>query len=80
MNGALMSFDGFRRVKVDPSCVELRKDFKNVRWAVDSNGNTMQDIDKRDRKRTHTSDALGYMIWSWLGLREESGEMSGLMQ
>lgn len=79
-NAALYSIDGYRRVKVDPSCDELRKDFKQVRWMRDTNGNTLSEVDKRDRKRTHASDALGYMIWHRLGIRESGGERSGLMQ
>jgi len=44
---------------VDPKCKELIDDFEQVSYQEES----MQ-IDKdKDRKRTHLSDALGYLIW-----------------
>jgi hypothetical protein len=44
---------------VDPQCKELIDDLEQVSYHEDS----MQ-IDKdKDRKRTHLSDALGYLIW-----------------
>ena len=40
-------------------CKELMKDFEQVVYKADSN-----QIDKdKDRKRTHVSDALGYLVW-----------------
>jgi len=33
-----------------------------VHWKTDVNGNPLGEIDKSDPARTHTSDALGYMI------------------
>jgi len=46
-------------VLVDPKCKELIKDFEQVCFKEDSN-----QIDKdRDRRRTHLSDALGYLVW-----------------
>jgi hypothetical protein len=44
---------------VDPTCRELIEDFEQVSYEEDS---TQIDKDK-DRKRTHLSDALGYLIW-----------------
>ena len=48
---------------VDPRCRELIKDFEQVIYKEDS-----QVIDKdRDPKRTHLSDALGYLVWQECG-------------
>ena len=47
------------RLFVDPKCRELIEDFEQVSYQEDS---TQIDKDK-DRKRTHLSDALGYLIW-----------------
>jgi phage terminase large subunit len=44
---------------VDPRCKELIADFEQVSYQEES---TQIDKDK-DRKRTHLSDALGYLIW-----------------
>jgi phage terminase large subunit len=44
---------------VDPKCKELIDDFEQVSYEEDS---TQVDKDK-DRRRTHLSDALGYLIW-----------------
>jgi hypothetical protein len=47
------------RLWVDPKCKELIKDFEQVSYKADSNA-----IDKeKDRRRTHVSDALGYLLW-----------------
>src|ERR1700727_909321 len=47
------------RLFVDPKCRELIEDFEQVSYQEDST-----QIDKdRDGKRTHLSDALGYLIW-----------------
>ena len=44
---------------VDPKCGELIDDFEQVSYREDST-----EIDKdKDRRRTHLSDALGYLIW-----------------
>jgi phage terminase large subunit len=44
---------------VDPRCKELIEDFEQVSYREES---TQVDKDK-DRRRTHLSDALGYLIW-----------------
>jgi Terminase large subunit, T4likevirus-type, N-terminal/Terminase RNaseH-like domain len=44
---------------VDPKCKELIDDFEQVSYREDS---TQIDKDK-DRRRTHMSDALGYLVW-----------------
>jgi len=52
------TFDGPQLI-IDPKCKELIKDFEQVSYKADSN-----DVDKnKDRRRTHASDALGYLIY-----------------
>jgi hypothetical protein len=59
MNGKLAAADGQRTLKVDSRCRELIKDFEQVTYKEGS-----QVVDKeRDSKRTHLSDALGYLLW-----------------
>ena len=45
---------------VDPKCKELIDDFEQV--SLPKEDSTQVDKDK-DRRRTHLSDALGYLIW-----------------
>jgi Terminase RNaseH-like domain/Terminase large subunit, T4likevirus-type, N-terminal len=59
MNAKLGAADGQRRLMMRPQCRELIKDFEQVTYKENS-----QVIDKeRDPRRTHTSDALGYLVW-----------------
>jgi hypothetical protein len=45
---------------IDPSCKELITDLFETSWMKDN----QHEIDKqRDRKRTHWSDALGYLTY-----------------
>ena len=44
---------------VDPRCKGLIKDLEQVTWREDSTGAAASELSKSDRKRTHTSDALG---------------------
>ena len=58
-NAKLCSASGELRMLVDAKCKELIKDFEQVSYKADSNA-----IDKeKDRRRTHLSDALGYLLW-----------------
>jgi hypothetical protein len=58
-NKQLKSASGIVGLTVDPKCKELIQDFEEVCFKEDSN-----QIDKdRDRRRTHLSDALGYLLW-----------------
>jgi hypothetical protein len=58
-NTKLRSASGDMRLLVDHKCKELIKDFEQVSYQADSNS-----IDKeKDRRRTHLSDALGYLLW-----------------
>lgn len=42
---------------IDPSCKELIKDWESMQWR--DNG----DLDKRDLRRSHLSDGVGYGVW-----------------
>jgi hypothetical protein len=59
MNSRLKAADGESRLFVDPKCKELIQDFEEVAFKPDSSV-----IDKdRNPKRTHLSDATGYLVW-----------------
>lgn len=65
MNAKLHKADGTVEMRVHPRCRELVADFEMVSFVADSH-----DIDKgRDPKRTHLSDALGYLVWQEFGQR-----------
>jgi Terminase large subunit, T4likevirus-type, N-terminal len=71
MNARLTAADGSRSLLVDPRCTELIKDFEQVTYIDGS-----QVVDKeRDKRRTHLSDALGYLVWQECGGRGTVGEM-----
>lgn len=80
VNAMLCNALGQRRTLIDPSCKELIRDFKEVKWKRDSGGNTTGQIDKSDGKRTHVSDAYGYFVEKEFGLRSQAGGMKGLLQ
>lgn len=54
--------EGVSRIEVDPSCIELVKDFEQV--LRDNRGGVKKTHNRRDPyyRRTHTSDAFGYWI------------------
>jgi hypothetical protein len=79
VNAMLQNQAGQRRLFIDPCCKQLILDFERVHWKVDSNGNSLTDIDKSDPNRSHLSDALGYMIAREFGMRGQIGEMPGLV-
>jgi hypothetical protein len=59
MNTQLKAADEVSRLFVHPRCRELMQDFEEVTFKPESSV-----IDKdRDSKRTHLSDALGYLVW-----------------
>ena len=58
-NAKLRSAAGEIQMLVGRTCAELVKDFEQVCYKADS---TVPDKDK-DRRRTHLSDALGYLLW-----------------
>ena len=58
VNSKLCNAEGTVRLTVSPRCKELIDDFEQVSYKEDS---TEVDKDK-DRRRTHMSDALGYLV------------------
>jgi len=70
MNAKLGSAAGGRQITVSTRCKELIKDFEQVAYKEGS-----QVVDKeKDPKRTHLSDALGYLVWQEFGRKEQVGE------
>jgi hypothetical protein len=70
MNSKLGSAAGVRSLVIDPRCKELIKDFEQVAFKEGS-----QVVDKeKDPKRTHLSDALGYLVWQEFGSGGKAGE------
>jgi len=70
MNRMLRSAAGEVRMVVDRKCKELIKDFVQVCYKSESG-----EVDKeRDRLRTHTSDALGYLVWAECRPKVQIGE------
>lgn len=59
MNAKLESAAGERKLTAHPRCKELIKDFEQVTYKENS---LMVDKDS-DPRRTHLSDALGYLVW-----------------
>jgi hypothetical protein len=59
VNSKLRNAKGETSLYIDAKCRELIDDFEQVSYREES---TQIDKDK-DRKRTHLSDALGYLIW-----------------
>jgi hypothetical protein len=72
VNALLTNTLGEVRLEVDPKCDELIKDFEQVMFKPDSGV-----IDKvRDLRRTHASDALGYLVWALFGEKAVVGEIN----
>jgi PBSX family phage terminase large subunit len=70
VNARLRTADGERLLRVHPRCKELIKDFEQVQYKEGS-----QVIDKdSDSRRTHLSDALGYLVWQESRDRGAAGE------
>ncbi len=70
VNAKLKTAAGERHLVVGRKCSELVKDFEEVSYKADSSG-----IDKdKDSRRTHLSDALGYLIWQECRPQEPMGE------
>lgn len=59
VNALFKNANGDRKLFIRPSCRELIIDLQEVSWKP---GDHFQ-LDKSDRKRTHLSDALGYLVW-----------------
>jgi len=76
VNALLKSAAGTRRLVIASRCKELILDLRRVAWKRDAAGNQVAQIDKSDPKRTHVSDALGYLIEKEFGLRVIGGPRS----
>lgn len=70
VNAKLRSARGDIHMRIAPQCQELIKDFEQVVW---KQGTTQIDKD-RDPKRTHLSDALGYLVWQETRTSVQYGE------
>jgi hypothetical protein len=66
----LCNHAGERRLIIDESCRELIKDMEQVTWSGDS-------LDKSDGKRSHLSDALGYVISQEFAMKPQGGYRPG---
>jgi Terminase large subunit, T4likevirus-type, N-terminal len=72
VNALLTNALGEIRLEVDAKCKELIKDFEEVMFKPDSGV-----VDKvRDLRRTHASDALGYLVWELFGEKTLVGEIN----
>ncbi len=70
VNAALKPAEGDARLTIDARCKELIKDLEQVAYKENT-----QVIDKdRDPRRTHLSDALGYLVWQETRVGEKVGE------
>jgi len=70
VNAKLLNAAGEVQLYVSPRCKELIRDFEEVGYKT---GSSVIDKD-RDHRRTHLSDALGYLIWEECGPKEQIGE------
>jgi hypothetical protein len=59
VNAKLCSASAEKHLVIDQKCAELVKDLEQVTYKPES---TVIDKEK-DSRRTHLSDALGYLIW-----------------
>ena len=73
VNAILSNAKRERRLTVSPNCKQLIRDLEQVCWKSDANGNPVGDLDRSDRMRTHTSDALGYLVASEFPMRSKVG-------
>ncbi len=72
VNAKLKSAAGERYLVIDRKCPELIKDLEQVSYKPES---SVIDKDK-DPKRTHLSDALGYLIWQECRPMTPAGEQN----
>jgi hypothetical protein len=79
VNKMLRNQLGEIRLYVDPKCKMLVRDLENVKWKLDSSGNTTGQLAKEQKDLTHVSDALGYFIETRFGRMQASGS-TGIMQ
>lgn len=71
-NARLKNAEGETAMWIDPRCRELIADFEEVSYKAEST-----EVDKtKDRRRTHLSDALGYLICQESRVLPKFGEQS----
>jgi hypothetical protein len=66
VNALLRNQAGENRLFIDEGCKELIKDLEQVTWDGAS-------VDKTDGKRSHLSDALGYVVAQDFGMKPKGG-------
>ena len=72
VNSKLKTAAGEASLFVTPKCEGLILDFEQVVYQENS-----RDIDKtKDKRRTHLSDALGYLVWGEFKPQQPIGEQS----
>jgi hypothetical protein len=74
VNSRLPNVAGEARLYIDPKCKELITDFERVCWRSDAFGQPTTELDKSERMRSHTSDALGYYLAQAFTIYEQIGE------
>jgi hypothetical protein len=77
VNAVLCNHAGQHRLRIDPRCKQLIKDFEQVCWKADPHGNPLAELDKSDPMRTHASDAAGYFVAREFPMRGPRGELAG---
>jgi len=70
VNTKLQNADGEVSLLIHPRCKELILDFEEVVWR----GETAEIDKEKDSRRTHLSDALGYLLWDLFQPRKTAGE------
>jgi Terminase large subunit, T4likevirus-type, N-terminal len=73
LNALLENHLGQHRLLIDPRCRELIRDLEQVVWKADGHGNRGRELDKSDWRRTHASDALGYLIAQQFPMQASAG-------
>ena len=71
VNALLCNHAGQHRLRIDPQCKQLIKDFEQVSWKTDPHGNSLAELDKSNFMRTHVSDAIGYYVAREFPVRQE---------
>jgi len=77
VNARLRNKLGEPRLFIHPACKELIRDLEEVTWSTDSTGAPTRDLNKKDRDRTHLSDALGYLVSHAFPMQPSIGERGG---
>ena len=77
VNAKLRNSEGQHSLRVDRNCKHLIQDLEQVSWKADPYGNPTGTLDKSDPKRTHVSDALGYLVAREFPMQSIRGERSG---